>query len=112
MKIRRIALLLGALGIAFAGAAARADENISIHGEYLTDADGYDYGVNWYVSSTVNAQTCVYPKVTEQTNVNGGVTPGPVILQPNETDFSIGQFIAADQSQPWASNVSAQWQKC
>jgi hypothetical protein len=112
MHFRKIALVLGAAGALSAAAAAKADENITISSEYLTDSDGYNYGASYSLSSTVNSQTCSYPTVTEQKNVNGSVTAGPVILQPNETGFSIGQFIAADQSQPWAVNVTAKWQKC
>jgi hypothetical protein len=113
MRIPALALALATAAMLWGASAATADdENIKVYGTYLTDSDGYDYGVNWYLDSTVNAQTCVYPTVTEQTNVNGSVTAGPVILQANETGFSIGQFVAADQSQGWASNVSAKWQKC
>lgn len=106
------ALRNAALAMMFllAGAtAAFADQNVSVRGVYLTDSDGYNYGVNWYLDSTVSAQTCVMPYVIEATNVNGSVTPGPVLMQPNETGVNIGQYISADQSKPWSSNVGAKW---
>jgi hypothetical protein len=100
---------LAALFVLAGTTATFADENVSVRGEYLTDSDGYNYGVNWYLDSTVSTQVCVMPYVTDATNVNGSVTPGPVLMQPNETGVNIGQYISADQSKPWSSNVAAKW---
>jgi hypothetical protein len=95
-----------------ATSAARADGDVTVYAEYLTDDSGYNYGANWYLSSTSSAQACVYPTVTEATNVNGSIVSGPVLLQPGEQRVSIGQYIAADQSQPWSANVTAKWKEC
>ncbi len=101
-----------AMLLIFAGAtAALADGNVTVRGEYLTDGDGYNYGVNWYLDSNVPNQVCVTPYVTDATNVVGSVTSGPVLMQPNETGVNIGQYISADHSQPWSSNVSAKWKE-
>jgi hypothetical protein len=89
-----------------------AQEDIYVGWDYLVDSDGYQYGASYYLSSTVNARTCVYPRIVERTNVNGTVTEGPVLLQPNESRVAIGSFISADQSQPWSVDVAARWTRC
>jgi len=99
-----------AFGLSFSGAGAQ-EGNVSVDGVYLTDSDGYNYGVNWYVNSTVNDVVCVVPYVIVAENVNGQVTEGPLLLQPNEKNVNIGQYISADQSQPWRSNVGAKWKE-
>src|SRR6185436_8277510 len=110
-KVLRL-LSFVAIACLAATSAARADGDVTVYFEYLTDNEGYNYGANWYVSTTSNQQVCVYPYVTEATNVNGSVVAGPVLLQPHESRVSIGQYIAADQSQPWSSNVTGKWKEC
>jgi hypothetical protein len=110
-KVLRI-LSFVAIACVAAASAARADGDVTVYFEYLTDNDGYNYGANWYLSSTSNQRACVYPSVVEAVNVNGSVVSGPVLLQPGEQRVSIGQYIAADQSQPWSSNVTAKWKEC
>ena len=87
---------------------APVNENITVFYEYLTDSDGYNYGVNWFLSSTVTDRTCVSPYISEQANVNGAVA-SPVLMQPNESRVPIGAFIAADRSKSWSVNVKAKW---
>src|SRR5690348_14874618 len=103
------AMVLGASS--YGTADAQPEGNVSVDGVYLTDSDGYNYGVNWYVSSSVNNVVCVVPYVIVAENVNGQVTEGPVLLQPNEKNVNIGQYISADQSKPWQSNVGAKWKE-
>ncbi len=104
-----VAVLLAVLTAMPSGAAA---ENVTVDGEYLTNSDGYNYGMNFFLSSTVNERICVYPRVVTRVNVNGSVTPGPVMLSANASRFSIGSFISADQSQPWSVDVAARWTSC
>jgi hypothetical protein len=105
---------LMALALALASwdrAAAQPEGNVSVEGIYLTDSDGYNYGVNWYLNSSVNSVVCVFPNVIEAQNVTGQITEGPVLLQPYEKNVNIGQHISADRSQPWRSNVGAKWKE-
>ena len=90
-------------------AAAQPAGEVSVDGTYLSDSDGYNYGVNWYLNSSVSTAICVSPYVIEATNVTGSVTPGPVLMQPYEKNVSIGQYISADRSQGWSSNIGAKW---
>lgn len=114
MFMRTTVLAIGVAAVLCAGSdvSVAQEENVTVGSNYLTDTDGYDYGADYWLSSTVSSQVCVYPRVVKQANVNGAVTPGPVLMQAYETGVSIGQFIAADQSQPWEVEVAAQWQRC
>jgi hypothetical protein len=113
MKIYRYFVLVVAFLAALAtiSGGANAEENVYVTSEYLTNSDGYDYGANYFLSSTVNDTVAVYPYVVSQENVIGSVTPGPVLLKPNESNFSIGQFISADRSKAWSVDVGAKWQR-
>ncbi len=91
-------------------AAQEADEgNVYVSKVELWDETDH-FGVKYYLSSTVNAMTCVVPYVVEQTNVNGGIG-APYVLQPMEQDVLIGQFNRADDSQGWSVNVAAKWRR-
>ena len=88
--------------------AADDNGNIYVHGSYLTDDSGYNYGAHYYISSSVDDVTCVVPYVFSSSNVNGNVS-SPFQLQPNEENVSIGEFISADRSQPWSVEIRAKW---
>ena len=112
MKIYRYLLIVALLvALVTIPSVAAVEENIYVVSEYLTDSDGYNYGANYFLSSTVNAKVYVYPRVVAQENVYGSVTAGPVILEPNESRFSIGSFISADHSKAWSVEVAAKWQR-
>ena len=78
--------------------------------EYLTDSDGYNYGANFFVNSSVNVPIYAFPYITSQENVNGDVTHGPIPLEANEQHFRIGSFISADRSKAWSVNVSCKFE--
>jgi hypothetical protein len=80
---------------------------ISVQGSYLTDDNGWSYGMNFYVSNSASVQACIYPTVTEANNVTGQVTSGPMLLQPGEGSVNIGQYIAAAYGEAWAVAVEA-----
>lgn len=82
--------------------------NITVSSQYLTDSDGDNYGIVFSLSSSVDEVTCVYPYVTAQDNVNGGIG-SPFQLEPNETYVRIGQFNRADSNRGWSVYVSAKW---
>jgi len=91
---------------------ADVEVNVTVYFEYLADSSGYDYGANYFLSSTVNETVCVFPSAGNQENVYGNVTAGPVRLRPNESHFSIGSFISRDRSKPWSVRVTATWRRC
>jgi hypothetical protein len=84
------------------------DGNITISSTYQTDSDGHNYGIRYYVSSSVSGDSCVFPYVVQEQNVNGSVG-SPFQLQPNEQNVFIGEFDQADSGQAWSVNVSAKW---
>src|SRR5271157_1268813 len=61
---------------------AAAAENVWVKGTYLTDSDGYQYGMSFTVNSNYSVEVCVFPYVKDSDNVNGAVTPGPIQLKP------------------------------
>ena len=105
----RLLSALTTLTLVFAALPASAQE-IYVRSAYLTDSNGYNYGARFWLDSTVNAVTCVVPRVVERTNVNGDVA-GPFLLQPNEKGVNIGSFISADRSKPWNVDVGAKWKE-
>jgi len=88
---------------------AAAAENVWVKGTYLTDSDGYQYGMSFTVNSNYSVEVCVFPYVKDSDNVNGAVTPGPIQLKPGETGFGIGQFNSADENKPWSVHVGAKF---
>jgi hypothetical protein len=80
---------------------------VSVQGSYLTDDQGWNYGMNFYVSNSGNVQACIYPRITEANNVNGQVTSGPMLLQAGESSVNIGQYIAATYGEAWSVAVEA-----
>jgi hypothetical protein len=93
-------------------ARATTEEGVTVTGTYLTDSDGYNYGMEFFLDSTVNETVCSYPRIASQDNVNGSVTPGPVLLKANESHFAIGSFISADHSKPWSVEVTTTSDRC
>jgi hypothetical protein len=113
MTKMRLAMSAGIALFAMIAAACADDqieENVSVESAYLTDSDGYNYGAEYWLDSTVNEQVCVSPFVVARDNVNGDVA-GPFLLEPQEKHVSIGSFISADQSQPWSVEVHAKWKR-
>ena len=90
---------------------ARAEENVIVYGEYLTDSDGYDYGVDYFVDSGVNAQIYVAPYIIARENVTGSLISGVLLMEPNEIHVRIGSFISSDHSKPWSVTVGAKWKR-
>lgn len=90
---------------------AKAEENVIVYSEYLTDSTGYDYGANFYVDSNVNAPVYVDPYIQSRENVNGDVVYGVLLLQPNEKRVRIGSFISRDRSKAWSVSVAAKWKR-
>jgi hypothetical protein len=91
----------------------RADvDAVRVDSENLVDSDGWNYGVNFFVTNLLNEQICVYPEITSQQNVTGSVVQGPVLLQPNDTHVAVGSFIAADSGQAWSVNIVAHPARC
>jgi hypothetical protein len=112
-KLLLIALLLLLMAAVPSGAGSRGsvvEENVYVTFEYLTDDEGYNYGANYFLNSTVDDTVCAVPKVDNQDNVDGDVA-SPVLLQPNESHVLIGSFRVRDNSQPWSVNVSARWKR-
>lgn len=97
--------------IAVKTAGASVEENVYVNFEYLTDDQGNNYGANYFLSSNINTTVWVYPYIYSQENVYGSVTSGPVLMQANESHFSIGSFICADRNKAWSVNVQAKWKK-
>lgn len=97
-----------ALALMFGPSATVAQQdggNITVTSQNLYDGDD-NYGVVFYLSSSVDGPVCVVPQVTVANNVNGGV--GSVYeLQANEHNVRIGQFNRADSSQGWNVEVVA-----
>ena len=89
---------------------ATTEENVTVTFEYLTDSDGYNYGADWFVSSTVNDTVCVVPKITSRNNVDGDVV-SPFPLGRNESHFRIGSFRVRDSSKEWSVLVTAKWHR-
>jgi hypothetical protein len=104
-------LALLTLVVAVSGRAT-TEENVVVTGEYLTDSEGYHYGMTFFLNSTVNETVCGFPRIVSRENVNGMVTPGPVLLKANESHFSIGSFISADHSKPWSVEVTTTYERC
>ncbi len=88
---------------------ARAEENVTVYGEYLTDSDGYNYGVDYFVDSGVNAQIYVAPYIIARENVTGSIISGVLLMEPNEKHVRIGSFISSDRSKAWSVTVGAKW---
>lgn len=103
-------LVLLALVVPMLGS-VNAQEDVTVYSEYLTNSDGYNYGANFFVDSSVNGQVYVSPYVISQNNVTGSVISGVALLQPNEKRVSIGSFMQSDQSKAWSVNVGAKWQR-
>ena len=93
------------------GCAANAAGNVTVYYEYLTDSDGYNYGADFFVDSSVNVQVYVSPYIKSQDNVVGDVVAGTVLLQPYEKHVKIGSFMIRDRSRGWSVNVGAKWKE-
>lgn len=91
--------------------AASAEGNVTIYFEYLTDSNGYNYGADYFVDSTVNAEVYVYPYIQSQENVHGDVISGTLLMRPNEKHVRVGSFISRDRSKAWSVNVGAKWKR-
>lgn len=85
-----------------------AGGTVTIYSTQLIDSSGYYYGAHFYVSTTAPDGACVAPFVASSSNVNGSVVP-LIQLSANESGVSIGEFISANESQPWSVNVQAKW---
>jgi hypothetical protein len=79
---------------------------VTVYGTDLVDNTGYNYGAQYFVSSSIPAVTCVWPVVLSHQNVTGSVVP-EIELQPNEQGVSIGSFISSDHRYDWSVNVTA-----
>jgi len=99
-----VILMLGGVG------AQQKKETVTVYHVALTDSDNYNYGVNFFVDSTVNGRVYVTATITSQENVNGDVISGPALLRPNEKRFRVGSFICKDQSKAWSVEIDVKWQ--
>jgi hypothetical protein len=109
-QISVLAVLLVFLG---GTVVAIADDNeVLLTTRYLTDNDGHNYALQYYLTSNHAVEVCVTTYVTDSVNVSGSVTHGPIRLAPGQKDFYIGQFTQADQSQAWHSSVHEDWVEC
>ena len=108
--MKKIALVLAFLGILLSVVpVGAAPGELYITSEYLTDSDGYNYGVVFYANSTVNVPIYVKPYIEEQRNVNGDVVYGNVLMQAFEKRVKIGTFSQRDPKQGWYVRVNAKW---
>lgn len=67
------------------------EQNVHVSFEYLTDANGVNFGKHYFLRSTVNTPTCVVPYLASQTKCLGSVAD-PFQLQTNESGIAIGSF--------------------
>jgi hypothetical protein len=81
--------------------------DVTVTSSYNYDGTGWAYGINYYVNSSYDMPVCVYPYVTYNSNVMGGVTPGPVLLAAYEGGVNIGAFSAAVDGEAWEVEVAA-----
>ncbi len=88
---------------------AHGQESITMYGEYLTDSNGHDYGVRFFVESNVNEPIYVYAYIFSRNNVNGDVISDFALLRPNEKRVLIGSFTQKDLSKSWSVDVNAKW---
>ena len=79
---------------------------ITLRTEYLTDSNGYNYGGNFYVDNTENAEIYVKAEVDERINATGDVVSGNILVNPNETGVRIGSFKQTEQKD-WSVKVWA-----
>ena len=86
--------------------------NISVIAQTLYDGNGHGYGVKFYLSSSVDEPTCVYPYLdqTNSYNVNGGLGGSAYPLGAGEQNVFIGQYNQADPDQAWQAIVQSKWQ--
>ena len=108
--MKRAVFLITVLGILLAAVpAVAAPGEVYISSEYLTDSDGYNYGVVFFANSTVNVPIYVKAYIEEQRNVNGDVVYGNVLMQAFEKRVKIGTFSQRDPKQGWYVRVNAKW---
>ena len=58
--MKRIIVAAVLLVVMLFAAPVSAEGNVTIYFEYLTDSNGYNYGADFYVDSTVNAEIYVF----------------------------------------------------
>ena len=58
--MKRIIVAAVLLVVMLFSAPVSAEGNVTIYFEYLTDSNGYNYGADFYVDSTVNAEIYVF----------------------------------------------------
>ena len=109
-KIGFAAIFFLLVTLTFGGlSTANAEENITVYGVYLTDSNGYNYGADFFVDSTVGAEVYVSPYIKSQENVTGGLISGILLMQPYEKHVRIGSFISSDRTKAWSVSVGAKW---
>ena len=109
--MKRIIMAVVLLVVMLFAAPVSAEGNVTIYFEYLTDSNGYNYGADFYVDSTVNAEIYVFPYIKSQENVHGDVISGTLLMRPNEKHVRVGSFISSDRSKAWSVNVGAKWKR-
>jgi len=109
MKKAVLVLLLASAALIFtmAGSANAGDNDAIVTTEDIVDDDGYNYGINFYIDNTTNAELYFVVVVTFKENLVGNVLDGILVLHPYEKGALIGSFIAADIGAPWGANIRA-----
>ncbi len=80
-------------------------DNLTVTNEDLQDSDGWNYGVRFLVTNGYNQQVCVYARIHSAHNVNGDVIHGALLLQPYESNVSVGTFQAAEYGEAWNVHI-------
>lgn len=107
-----IAIFIGILLLLVVPMLGRANADSSdatISSEYMTDSDGYDFGISYYIDNNIGVDLYVIVCIQSKENVDGDVVHGVIILNPNETYVRLGSFVSADLKKPWSAHIRAYW---
>ncbi|WP_139360523.1 hypothetical protein [Mycobacterium sp. D16R24] len=102
-------LILLALG-GFSSPEASAAESIRLYHQSRTDSEGYDYGADFYVDSSISVPIYVKGEVEVRDNVIGGLVSRNIPANANETHVLVGSFIQKDQNKGWSVSVRATYE--